>query len=101
MLNDLDRFHLVMDVIDRVPALAATPRCCASAWPTPGSPPAATPASTARTTRRSPAGPGRVSRVLVVNAGSSSLKLRLLGGDDTVEQAADVEAGRTVWPATT
>jgi xylulose-5-phosphate/fructose-6-phosphate phosphoketolase len=23
MLNDLDRFHLVMDVIDRVPGLAA------------------------------------------------------------------------------
>ena len=23
MLNDLDRFHLVMDVIDRVPSLAA------------------------------------------------------------------------------
>jgi xylulose-5-phosphate/fructose-6-phosphate phosphoketolase len=24
MLNDLDRFHLVMDVIDRVPGLAGT-----------------------------------------------------------------------------
>jgi xylulose-5-phosphate/fructose-6-phosphate phosphoketolase len=24
MLNDLDRFHLVMDVIDRVPGLAST-----------------------------------------------------------------------------
>jgi acetate kinase len=32
-------------------------------------------------------------RVLVVNAGSSSLKLRLLGGDDAVEQTADTEPG--------
>jgi xylulose-5-phosphate/fructose-6-phosphate phosphoketolase len=24
MLNDLDRFHLVMDVVDRVPGLAAS-----------------------------------------------------------------------------
>jgi acetate kinase len=32
-----------------------------------------------------------LTRVLVVNAGSSSLKLRLLGPDDTVEAAHDVE----------
>jgi len=32
-------------------------------------------------------------RVLVVNAGSSSLKLRLLGGDDAVEQTADTDPG--------
>ena len=32
-------------------------------------------------------------RVLVVNAGSSSLKLRLLDGDDVVEQSADLSAG--------
>ncbi len=32
-------------------------------------------------------------RVLVVNAGSSSLKLRLLASDDTVEETADVEIG--------
>ena len=32
-------------------------------------------------------------RVLTVNAGSSSLKLRLLGSDDAVEQSADLEAG--------
>ena len=32
-------------------------------------------------------------RVLVVNAGSSSLKLRLLAGDDAVERTADVELG--------
>jgi acetate kinase len=32
-----------------------------------------------------------LTRVLVVNAGSSSLKLRLLGPDDTVEAAHDIE----------
>jgi acetate kinase len=32
-------------------------------------------------------------RVLVVNAGSSSLKLRLLDSDDTIEQTADLPAG--------
>lgn len=32
-------------------------------------------------------------RVLVVNAGSSSLKLRLLGADDVVERSADLPAG--------
>ena len=32
-------------------------------------------------------------RVLVVNAGSSSLKLRLLGADDTIERRADLPAG--------
>ena len=30
MLNDLDRFHLVMDVIDRVPGLAGRPGTCGS-----------------------------------------------------------------------
>ncbi len=34
-----------------------------------------------------------MTRVLVVNAGSSSLKLRLLGDDDTVEQTTDAEPG--------
>ena len=29
MLNDLDRFHLVMDVIDRVPAWPSAPASCA------------------------------------------------------------------------
>ncbi|MET0821994.1 MAG: acetate/propionate family kinase [Aeromicrobium sp.] len=37
-------------------------------------------------------GPRRPERVLVVNAGSSSLKLRLLDGDDVVERAADLSA---------
>ena len=30
MLNDMDRFHLVMDVIDRVPGLGPGRRSCAS-----------------------------------------------------------------------
>ncbi|MGD9527851.1 acetate/propionate family kinase [Pseudonocardia sp.] len=43
-------------------------------------------------------------RVLVVNAGSSSLKVRLLGRDDEVEETADVEPGADLdellgaWP---
>ena len=32
--NDMDRFHLVMDVIDRVPGSARTRRTCASTWST-------------------------------------------------------------------
>ena len=36
MLNDLDRFHLVMDVIDRVPGWPSGPPACASRWPTRG-----------------------------------------------------------------
>ena len=58
MLNDLDRFHLVIDVIDRVPGLGSSAAACARRWSTPGSRPGSTPASTARTTRRSPAGAG-------------------------------------------
>ena len=34
MLNDLDRFHLVMDVIDRVPGLGLARPTCASGWST-------------------------------------------------------------------
>ena len=38
MMNDLDRFHLVMDVIDRVPALGSSAAALrGSRWPTPGS----------------------------------------------------------------
>ena len=34
VLNDIDRFHLVIDVIDRVPGLGPTrPRTCGSTWP--------------------------------------------------------------------
>ena len=112
MLNDLDRFHLVLDVIDRVPGLAA--RAGAPA-PADGRPPAArhghTPGSRARTRRRSATGRGRADRrgcggsdagvvrggpspILVVNAGSSSLKLRVLAADDRVVGSADLPAPR-------
>ena len=59
MMNDIDRFHLVIDVIDRVPGLGERRRA-----PAPGDgrrprrAPAPTPASTARTSRRSATGPG-------------------------------------------
>ncbi|ODU02897.1 MAG: acetate kinase [Pseudonocardia sp. SCN 73-27] len=39
-----------------------------------------------------------MTRVLVVNAGSSSLKLRLLGPDDTVERTAEDLAEVRDWP---
>ena len=92
MLNDLDRFHLVMDVIDRVPGpRRARGRTCARRWSTRGCATAPTRASSATTRPTSATGPGRAAtparrarrpsavRVLVVNAGSSSLKLTLLG----------------------
>ncbi len=59
MLNDLDRFHLVMDVIDRVPGLGERRPTCASAWSTSACGRAPTRASTARTTPTSPGGGGR------------------------------------------
>ena len=86
MLNDLDRFHLVMDVIDRVPGLETSAgrlrqhmvdeRLVARAWTRP---------------RRGPSGRQRldlallVGRILVVNAGSTSLKLSLVAGDESSE----------------
>ena len=45
MLNDMDRFHLVMDVIDRVPGLGPGPPRCARRWWTSG-------CATARTRER-------------------------------------------------
>ena len=94
MLNDLDRFHLVIDVIDRVPGLGEraaelrqrmvderlrAPRVHARDGDDPAE-------------IRDWTWPGRDAgvavRVLVVNAGSSSLKLRLLDGDDAVARRA-------------
>ena len=87
MLNDLDRFHLVMDVIDRVPGLAASAGHVRQLMADKRiSLPAPTPASRARTRRRSRdwKWPHCERRILVVNAGSSSLKLRVLDGQDSV-----------------
>ena len=58
MLNDLDRFHLVIDVIDRVPGLAARRAPAPTDGGHAAALPAATRASTARTPRTSPNGSG-------------------------------------------
>ena len=110
MLNDLDRFHLVMDVIDRVPGLAERagqlrqdmaderlrhraytrehgedpPDVTDWCWPAPSIP----------GTEQDAHGIGRSMRVLVVNAGSSSLKLTLLDGEDATIAARELEAPR-------
>ena len=98
MLNDLDRFHLVMDVIDRVPGLASRAghvrsdmeqerlRCRGL---------------DARARRGPPVDPRLDLELglttLVVNAGSTSLKLHLVAGDgsraiDSLEEAGEVDA---------
>src|SRR5581483_6834847 len=58
MLNDLDRFHLVIDVIDRVPGLADRRPGSGRTWSMRGCAPAHTRASTARTIPRSAASAG-------------------------------------------
>ena len=98
MLNDLDRFHLVMDVVDRVPGLAASAghlrqemidrRLQARAYTR----------GTATTIPRSATGPGRsdcVGAILVVNAGSTSLKLDLVFEDERVQGVESLQAVRT------
>ena len=63
MLNDLDRFHLVMDVIDRVPRpRRARGRACASRWSTSACATAPTRASTATTRRTCATGSGPADR---------------------------------------
>ena len=101
MLNDLDRFHLVIDVIDRVPGLGLSGR------PRP-------PAHGGQADRGAGVheargrGPARCrdvgvaglrvigpARILVVNAGSSSLKLRVLDPDDVLVGSMDLGPIRT------
>ena len=97
MLNDLDRFHLV----DRRDRPGAGPRVAGGPRPAADGRQAAsrrgrTPGSRARTRRRSRTGRGRrrEALILVVNAGSSSLKLRLLDPADAVVETADLPAVR-------
>ena len=97
VLNDMDRFHLVIDVIDRVPAW----RRAALVRQDDGRRPARA-AVHARARRGSARGPrldlagltaSPAVRVLVVNAGSSSLKLRVLD-EPTTGDAAERGARR-------
>ena len=116
MLNDLDRFHLVMDVIDRVPGLGeraaglrqqmADERLRHRAytrehgddppdvrdWTWPGGAPRAR-------SRRAASRDSADVRVLVVNAGSSSLKLSLLDADDSELWSSELAAPRAVVEA--
>ena len=57
--NDLDRFHLVQDVIDRSPSSERGSRSSASTWPTSWFPTASTFALTVTTCPKSMAGSGR------------------------------------------
>ncbi len=100
MLNDLDRFHLVMDVIDRRPtARRGAPITCGRTWSTAGSARARTDARARRGPARDPrldlAGlSGGVAAILVVNAGSTSLKLSVVGAGDE-DDGAPVDRGRS------
>ena len=57
--NDMDRFHLVMDVIDHVPGLGVTATPSVSRWSTPASATTSTSARTAKTCPKYGTGPGR------------------------------------------
>ena len=60
VLNNLDRYHLVMDVIDRVPGSASAPRSSTSRWSITAPSTGTTSASTATTCPRSRTGAGPV-----------------------------------------
>ncbi len=93
MLNDLDRYLLVIDVIDRVPGLSETRRPSAAGH---GRRKAPCPGVHARA-RRGRSGHHQLDldaglNVLVVNAGSESLKLELVSADDTAVRVESLDA---------
>ena len=96
MLNDMDRFHLVMDVIDRVPGLGPRGRAAPGDGRRAAAPPRLHPRARRGPARRSATGPGPAGtarvRVLVVNAGSSSLKLGVLGDGDSARPSRNLES---------
>ena len=102
MLNDLDRYHLVMDVIDRVPGLGERlPHLRQDDGRRAAAPARLHPRGRRRRTRGArldlaagERGSEPPMRVLVVNAGSSSLKLSLLDGDDETIASAELAAPR-------
>ena len=108
VLNGIDRFDLASDVIDRVPRLRdvgaqARERCGTPSRSTAGRPGARRGSAggeglavvgggrARHRGREPPAGAGGV-KVLIVNAGSSSLKLSLLDDDGAVVVATTVDA---------
>src|SRR5712692_8404933 len=78
------------------PNSARPPLTCARTWPTAGWRRAPTRAKRARTAPISPSGSGRADgcgmRVLTVNTGSSSVKLRLVDSDDSLAGSVDLDA---------
>ena len=99
MLNDLDRFHLVIDVIDRVPGLADA---CGAHPPGNGGRAPALPRLHARARRGPARRAGLVVDVLVVNAGSTSLKLHLVSGEEsTAVESFDVDCDASATGSST
>ena len=91
MLNDLDRFHLVIDVIDRVPGLAERAAHLRQEMEERAPPRPRLHARARRRRSRDPRLDLAVLNVLVVNAGSTSLKLSLVDEDGSAQPVASLE----------
>ena len=97
VMNDLDRYHLVIDVIDRVPESGPDRRLPAPRHAGPPDPPTGVHPRARRGPARDPGldlapltEPRLIVRILVVNAGSQSVKLRVIGDDDELLAARDL-----------